>query len=140
MAKAAPKTAYFAVFGVLKKITMTSLMPYPSHSMKNQIEKTIPISKIMNDIKAFLEKCNWELEIGERLVKIPKNEELFVQTRAYILANAPDIFLGNHYESVVLLGYEELDDNIIPKYGYLRMYYDEEGHFISEDRYDKYEN
>ncbi len=92
----------------------------------------------MHDTRAFLEKCNWELEIGERLVKIPKNEKLFVQTRAYILANAPDIFLGNHYEAVVLLGYEKSDDNIIPKYGYLKMYYDEEGCFISEDRYDKY--
>jgi len=106
--------------------------------MENRIEKIIPISKIMYDIRHFLEKCNWELEIGEQLVRIPKNEELFVQTRAYVLTNAPDIFLGDHYESVVLLGYEKLDDNVIPKYGYLKMYYDEEGSFISEDRYDKY--
>ena len=46
-----------------------------------------------------------------------------MQTRAYIIADAPDIFLGSYYEAVVMLGYEKIDKNILPKYGYLKLYH-----------------
>jgi len=50
----------------------------------------------------------------------------------------PQIFFKrNHYEAVVIIGCEKTSDNWNAKFGYLKMYYDLEGHFISEDRFPK---
>jgi len=54
-----------------------------------------------------LDECGWELEIEGSIITIPKGTDLQVQARAYILANAPDIFLGDHYEAVLLLACDE---------------------------------
>ncbi len=101
------------------------------------IDNIIPIEKVLSDAKLFLNECGYALEIGDELIRLPIDINLEVQTRAYIMANAPDIFLGNHYEAVILLEVEKNDKNWISKYGYLKLYYDESGKFISEDRYTK---
>lgn len=100
-----------------------------------EIEKILPTSKVITDIKIFLNECNWEIEIADELIKIPINTDIRIQTRAFVLADAPDIFIGNHYEVVGILGCEVVGDNWNAKYGYLKMYYDLNGNFISEDRY-----
>jgi hypothetical protein len=102
------------------------------------IDTIIPIEKVIADTKRFLEECKWVLEIDEHIFELPHDLELVVQTRAFIKANAPDIFLGDHFEAVVLLGREIIDSNWIPIFGHLRLHYDLEGKFISEDRFHKY--
>jgi len=102
-----------------------------SGRIRFMIDEIIPMEKVLADGRAFLDECEWELEIEDSMITIPKGTDLQVQTRAYILANAPDIFLGDHYEAVLLLGSEEWS----PIYGYLKMYYDLQGNFISEDRF-----
>jgi hypothetical protein len=102
-----------------------------------KIDKIIPIDKILSDAESLLKECGWIFEVGDKTIRLPIDLNLEVQTRAYVLANAPDIFLGNHYEAVILLGVEKNNENWIPKYGYLKLYYDESGKFISEDKYSK---
>jgi len=82
------------------------------------MDQIIPIAKVLVDAKALLDDCEWELEIEGSMLTIPKDTEIQVQTRAHILANAPDIFLGDHYEAVVLLGCDDWS----PIYGYLKLY------------------
>ncbi len=106
--------------------------------MRIEIEKSIPIHKVTNDIKGFLDECGWEIEIDDNFIKIPRDAKIKIQTRAYIIADAPDIFIGDHFEAVVILGCEELGENWISKYGYIKMYYDLNGNFVSEDRYPPY--
>jgi|GEM_PF-2653142 len=99
-------------------------------------DDVIPREKILSDARSFLDQCNWELEIGESVwVRIPRNTELRVRTRAFIEADAPDIFLDDHFEAVVILGCEEEQEHWWAKYGLLKLYYDHNGQFASEDRY-----
>ena len=102
------------------------------------IDEIIPNQKVIEDASQFLNECNWKLEIEEKVLSIPKDVELRIQTKAYIQAIAPNIFLGNHYEAVVIIGCDIKSEHWIAKYGYLKMYYDLKGVFISEDRYHKF--
>lgn len=99
------------------------------------IDRVIPQARVLVEARKFLAECGWELEIGDSRVEIPVNTELRVQTRAYVVADAPDVLLGNHYEAVVLLGCEKVGENWRPQFGYLKMYFDERGNFVTEDRY-----
>ena len=100
----------------------------------HNIDTVIPINKVIRTASKILQECEWKLEIVEgTTVNLPSDLELVVQTRAYIEANAPDIFLGNHYEAVVMLGCEKTSDNWSPIHGYLKLYFTLEGNFVSED-------
>ncbi|MCM8525900.1 MAG: hypothetical protein NE327_05245 [Lentisphaeraceae bacterium] len=100
-----------------------------------EIDLVIPDQKVIKDVRAFLEHCDWQLEIEEQIKLLPKNIKLEIQTKAFIKAKAPDIFLGDHYEVVVFLGCIKSKENWIPEYGYIKLYYDLNGVYISEDRY-----
>lgn len=103
--------------------------------MKTKIDGLIPIEKIIADTKNLLDEANWKIEIDDNIHNIPRDTKIKVQTRALIMANAPDILLGDHFEAVVILGCEELGNNWFSKYGYIKMYYDLDGNFVTEDRY-----
>jgi biotin synthase-like enzyme len=104
----------------------------------NQIEAILPKEKVIQQAKSFLEGCGWKLEINSTMVSIPEDTELSIRSRAYIKADAEDVFLGDHYEAVVLLGIESIEEYKQAKYGVLRMYFNLEGRFVSEDRYNRY--
>jgi hypothetical protein len=105
---------------------------------RTEIENVIPKEKVIEEAQTFLARCGWELEVNEDLVRIPPNVELCVRSRAFIKADLPDVFLGDHYEATVLIGCEEVNDNICAEYAVLKLYFDESGHFVSEDRYSKF--
>ncbi len=103
-----------------------------------RIEAMLPKEKVIRQAQSFLDSCGWSLEIDESLVSIPKEAQICVRSRAFIKADAEDVYLGNHYEAVVLIGIESTGENQRAKYGVLRMYFNESGEFVSEDRYNKH--
>ena len=101
------------------------------------IDSVIPREKVLQEAHRFLESCSWTIKIADEIVTLPSDLELVIQTRAFISAEAPDIFLGDHYEAVVMLGREITDRNWIPLHGYLKLYFNLEGQFVTEDRFSK---
>ena len=99
------------------------------------LDSIIPCARVLDEARGFLQECHWSLEIDDQIVVMPPDLELVVRSRAFIAAEAPDIFLGDHYEAVVFLGREILGRNWLPKYGYLKLYFSREGRFVSEDHY-----
>jgi hypothetical protein len=102
------------------------------------IDTVLPISNVLEQTASFLEKCGWALEIDDELIEMPKDIELSVRSRAFIKANLEDVFMGDHLEAVVLLGREVAGEHVRAEYGVLRMYFNLEGQFVSEDRYNEY--
>jgi hypothetical protein len=115
-------------------------MPSTSHlEMIKHVEAALPVASVLKQAAAFLAECGWELDIGDVIVKIPTDTELIVRSRAFIKAElAGQIFLDDHFEAVVLLGKEIIGESIRAKYGVLKMYFNLEGQFVSEDRYNEY--
>lgn len=115
-------------------------MPSTSHlEMTKHVESALPVASVLKQAADFLARCGWELEIEEDVVEIPEDTELIVRSRAFIKADIEgQLFLDDHFEAVVLIGKVVLGENIRAKYGVLRMYFNLEGHFVSEDRYNKY--
>jgi hypothetical protein len=110
----------------------------PHEEIIRHIEAILPREKVQQEARSFLETCGWSLEIGEKLISIPRETELGVRSRAFIRADAEDVFLEDHYEAVVIIGIESLGEHQRAKYGVLRMYFNLNGEFISEDRYNEY--
>lgn len=103
------------------------------------VETALPVASVLKQAAAFLAKCGWKLEIEDVVVEIPTDTELIVRSRAFIKAELEgQIFLGDHFEAVVLLGKVMIGGNIRAQYGVLNMYFNLEGHFVSEDRYNKH--
>jgi hypothetical protein len=103
-----------------------------------QIEAMLPKAKVIQQAKSFLDLCGWNLEIDGGLISIPEHTEISVRSRAYIKADAEDVFLNDHYEAVILIGNERIGEHQRAKYGVLRMYFNLSGEFVSEDRYSRY--
>ncbi len=103
------------------------------------LDDMLPVSSVLRQAKAFLLSCGWKLEINEEFVAIEENTELAVRSRSFVTADLPcEVFIDDHFEAVVLIGTEEVGENIVARYGVLKMYFNLEGQFVSEDRYDKY--
>ena len=107
--------------------------------MIQHLDRALPVSSIMAQTQTFLESCNWRLEIDNAVIEIPENVELVVRSRAFVKADLVDeVFLGDHFEAVVLLGKEVIGENVRAQYGVLRIYFNLDGQFVSEDRYNHY--
>ena len=106
--------------------------------MIRRLDGALPVSSVLTQARAFLERCGWKLTIDNDVIEIPENIELIVRSRAFIRAELDDIFLGDHFEAVVLLGHEVIGENVSARYGVIKMYFNLEGQFVSEDRYNKY--
>ena len=102
------------------------------------IDVVLPVSSVLGQAAVFLQSCNWALEIEGEQIKIPEGVELLVRSRAFIKAELDDVFLGDHFEAVILLGSVRVGGNVRARYGVLRMYFNPEGRFVSEDRYNAY--
>lgn len=100
----------------------------------SQIESILSKEKVIEQAQSFLESCGWSLEINGELVSFPKQTDLSIRSRAFIKADSDNVFCDDHYEAVVLIG----GDSGRAKYGVLKMYFNLNGNFVSEDRYDKY--
>lgn len=107
--------------------------------MIKHLDIVLPISSILAHTRAFLESCGWKLEIDNEVIEIPKNVEVVVRSRAFIKAELDDVFLDDHFEAVVVVGKEDIGDNVCACYGVLRMYFNLDGQFVSEDRYNQYD-
>ncbi len=100
------------------------------------IDAKIPETAVLAAVTAFLEGADWRLEFDEGpALAIPRQPAPVVASRAYVKAHAPDIFLGGHYEAVVYLAPEVLGDNWLATAGTLKLYFNLDGDFVSEDRY-----
>jgi hypothetical protein len=110
----------------------------PQEQISLHIEAILPKEKVIRHAESFLDSCGWNLEVGESLVSIPKEAHLSVRSRAFIKADADDVFLDDHYEAVVLIGSESIGEHRRAKYCVLKMYFNLNGEFVSEDRHNKY--
>ena len=103
-----------------------------------QIEAVLPKEKVMREANIFLDRCGWKLEIDATVISIPQDIQIGIRSRSYVKADAEDVFLGDHYEAVILIGIESIGEYNRAKYGILRMYFDLQGRFVSEDRHNQY--
>ena len=104
------------------------------------LDSVLPITHVVEEAEFFLDSCNWQLVIGNEVVSISTDAELVVRSRAFIKADLRgQVFLDDHFEAVVLIGKLVINDQVRAKYGVLRMYFNLNGQFVSEDRYDKYQ-
>ncbi len=104
-------------------------------SAERELDEKIPAEVVLRAAHAFLESAEWTLEFDERLTPIPRVPEPAIISRAFIKAHIADVFLGDHYEAVVALAPEQVGCNLVARGGELRLYFDREGRFISEDRF-----
>ena len=103
-------------------------MPRPS------IERVIPVTHVMDVAHEFLESAGWQLEFDDGLCQIPKDTELRVASRAYVIEDLDGYTWGDHYQAKVLIG-PEGEGGTPPRYGTLGLYFDPTGRMISEDRW-----
>ena len=105
-------------------------------SAQDELDAKIPEAAVLASVMAFLEEADWKLEFHDGEARtIPRQPEPLVASRAFVKAHVPDIFLGDHYEAVVYLGAERVGDNWVPTAGTLKLYFDRDGNFVSEDRH-----
>ena len=101
---------------------------------EQSLDEKIPAELVLRTVRDFLDSAGWMLEFDGLLIPIPRNPEPVIVTRAFVKAHAPDVFLGDHFEAVVALGPELIGDNLLARVGILRLYFDIDGMFVSEDR------
>ena len=98
-------------------------------------DAVIPRSKVVETAFAFLESCGFRLEIEEgKFVTIPRSTELVLWSRAFVRYG--DVDGWDHYEANVMLG--RLDGEDWPDFGYLKLYFNPDGGFVTEDRFPRY--
>jgi hypothetical protein len=102
---------------------------------ERELDERIPAEAVLRAAHAFLDSAEWMLEFDEVIVPIPRRPEPVIVSRAFIKAHVADVFLGDHFEAVVALAPEEVGENIVARGGLLKLYFDREGHYITEDRY-----
>ncbi|MGH9942441.1 MAG: hypothetical protein ACRD9R_08810 [Pyrinomonadaceae bacterium] len=106
--------------------------------MARHLDAVLPIESVLRQATAFLDACAWTLEISDdHFVNIPQGTTLVVRSRAFVKADMSDyVLLDDHFEAVVHVG--EAEGLRRAKYAVLRMYFNAEGKFVTEDRYDKF--
>lgn len=83
----------------------------------------------------FLDEAGWRLEFDDvGILSVPQDPPPKLISRAFIAAHAPDVLLGDHFEAVFALAPEWVGENVRGRAGYLRLYFDAEGRFVTEDR------
>jgi hypothetical protein len=82
--------------------------------------------------RAFLAGCGWELEAGDGHIRVPPDAELLVYSAASVVS---EFGFGDHVEAIVYLGVGRSPPNVWPVYGVLRLYLNDAGRMITEDRY-----
>jgi hypothetical protein len=102
---------------------------------ERELDETIPSEAVLRAVYAFLDSAEWTLEFNDGIVPIPRRPEPVLVSRAFIKAHVADVFLGDHFEAVVALAPEQVGENIVARGGLLKLYFDRDGHFVSEDRY-----
>jgi hypothetical protein len=118
---------------------LSKLMSEQSHkNITDVLDAVIPVSRVLDATRTFLTRCGWRLEIDEYSVTIPSDVELEVRSRAFVKADNHEVFLDDHFEAVVLLGKEAFGTSYRAAYGVLCLYFNQEGQFVSEDRYNRY--
>ena len=105
-------------------------------TLDSELDRVISEAAVLSAALKFLDSAGWQLEFeGLGILKVPREPEPRIATRAFIKAHAPDVFIGDHYEATVLLEPETMGRNWVARSGILRLYFDLGGRFISEDRY-----
>ena len=102
---------------------------------ERELDERIPSEAVLRAVHAFLDSAEWMLEFDDDITPIPRRPEPVILSRAFIKAHVADVFLGDHFEAVVALAPEKIGENIVARGGVLRLYFDRDGRFISEDRY-----
>ena len=113
-------------------------MSFEASQLNGQLDRVIPVASVVAQTQEFLERCGWKLEIDNEIVEIPRDVEVFVRSRGFVKAEQGDVFLGNHFEAVVLIGKRLVDEYLRASHAVLKLYFNLEGQLISEDRYDRY--
>lgn len=105
-------------------------------SASTDLDKVIPEDAVLATSIEYLDQANWTLEFdGLGSLEVPKSPPPVVATRAFVKAHVNDIFLSDHFEAVVYLEPERIGQNVVPKSGALKLYFDLDGRFVSEDRF-----
>jgi hypothetical protein len=103
-------------------------------AFREDIDAALPAEHVLKQVRAFLDECGWSIELEDEVIVIPPNTELWLRSRAFIRADADNVFLDDHFEAVVLIGREYGR----ARYAVLKAYFNRDGSFVSEDRYSKY--
>jgi hypothetical protein len=104
-------------------------------SLEAELDAKIPLAAVLNAVEEFLDSAEWKLEYGDRVLEIPRTPKPIVKTRSFVKAHAADVFIGDHFEATVALGPRIIGNNVIATAGTLRLYFNLQGKFVSEDRY-----
>jgi hypothetical protein len=104
-------------------------------SAEQELDEKIPLDAVLAAAESVLTESSWSFESETGTVTIPRDPKPEVVSRAFVLAHAPDAFLGDHYEAIVALGPRVVGENLVPTAGQLKLYFDSNGHFVSEDFY-----
>jgi hypothetical protein len=101
---------------------------------ERELDERIPVEAVLAAAVRFLDSAGWELEFDGVVTPIPREPKPALVSRAFIKAHAPDVFLGDHFEAVVALAPERHGNNLSGRAGRLKLYFDLDGRFVSEDR------
>ena len=112
-------------------------MSFDPSKIVRDLDRQIPVPHVLAQTEAFLERCGWKLEIDSEILEIPRDGELVVRSRAFVKDEQGDVFLGDHFE-VVLIGKRPVGDDLCASHAVLKLYFNLEGQLVSEDRYDRY--
>ncbi len=107
-------------------------------SAEQELDRAIPREKVLAAVRQFLDAAGWELEFGEpaRVLRIPREPAPLLVSRAYVKAEAPGVFMGDHYEAVVALGPDVgAEYGVFATRGRLKLYFNLDGDLVSEDRF-----
>ena len=88
---------------------------------------------ICRSVRDFLIECGWELELNDRLIRIPQDAELLVYSSAVVVSDFDGF--GDHVEAIVYIGVKRSPPNLFPVHGVIRLYLNPSGKMITEDRY-----
>jgi hypothetical protein len=104
-------------------------------NLSPEIERAISKEYVIKTTRSFLQDCRGKLEIDHKIIEIPQNVLIGMRSRAFIKADSSDVFWGDHFEAVVLIGEEIVGNNKCARYCILRFYFNLDGKMVSEDRY-----
>ncbi len=102
---------------------------------ERELDEQISAEAVLRAAHEFLDSAGWMLEFDGVMTPIPHRPEPVIISRAFVKAHVADVFLGDHYEAVIALAPEHVGSNLVARGGILKLYFDREGRFISEDRF-----
>lgn len=95
------------------------------NDIQSALEQLLPESVVLMHCYRLLSKAHFQIEDHENIILMEEELDLQVYSRSYISGRPEEMYLGNHFEAVVVLGAEWINGLLNAKYGLMRLYFDE---------------